>query len=373
MCQHSQPIVSCETLHPNGRLPIRADESEIFTIARQRSKVMYEMELKTMKPACLSCIFLITIFFDVIAAEYDGICINEILASNASTYLEPNRNNFSDWIELYNAGDRSIDLRGCYLSDDPANLQQARILTRTVIEPKQCLLIWADGQRIRGHVEFALKPQNEMVSLVSPDGERINTVYYHRQFPDISYGRQPDGSSNWVYFSDPTPASANPMDGIPWPVRAQPPRFSVPAGFYERRVIVELASLFPNTEIRYTLDGSIPMRESTLYEQPIRLFTTTVIRARAFEPDRLPSETITKTYFISASHTLPVVSIATAPANFWDDQIGIYVTGKNGVTGYCSDTRKNWNQDWERPIHLEFFESDGALGFHLDAGTKIFG
>ncbi|HEX9972682.1 MAG TPA: CotH kinase family protein, partial [bacterium] len=33
----------------------------------------------------------------------------------------------------------------------------------------------------------------------------------------------------------------------------------------------------------------------------------------------------------------------------------------------------NFWQDWERPVHVEFFEPDGKLGFSLDAGMKIFG
>ncbi|MBK8808974.1 MAG: CotH kinase family protein [Bacteroidales bacterium] len=33
----------------------------------------------------------------------------------------------------------------------------------------------------------------------------------------------------------------------------------------------------------------------------------------------------------------------------------------------------NFWQDWEKPIHIEMFETDGSTGFSVDAGVKIFG
>ena len=33
----------------------------------------------------------------------------------------------------------------------------------------------------------------------------------------------------------------------------------------------------------------------------------------------------------------------------------------------------NFWEDWEKPIHIEFYEPDGTLGFKQDAGVKIFG
>ena len=39
----------------------------------------------------------------------------------------------------------------------------------------------------------------------------------------------------------------------------------------------------------------------------------------------------------------------------------------------CWDKSANWFQDWERPVHIEFFEPTGSLGFSIDAGVKIHG
>ena len=70
---------------------------------------------------------------------------------------------------------------------------------------------------------------------------------------------------------------------------------------------------------------------------------------------------------------LPVFSLVTDPANFFSDTSGIYVAGTNGIIGNCSTQPRNWNQDWERPVSLEFFESDKSLAFKVNTGVKIFG
>ena len=70
---------------------------------------------------------------------------------------------------------------------------------------------------------------------------------------------------------------------------------------------------------------------STVYTDPISITNTKVLRAVSFEVGLLPSKIITHTYFINESSTLPVVSLATNPDNFFDDEIGIYVEGTNGI------------------------------------------
>jgi hypothetical protein len=57
----------------------------------------------------------------------------------------------------------------------------------------------------------------------------------------------------------------------------------------------------------------------------------------------------------------------------WDDKIGIYVEGTNGIAGYCTNELRNWNQPWERPISLEMYEANHNLGFKIDAGMQIGG
>jgi len=64
---------------------------------------------------------------------------------------------------------------------------------------------------------------------------------------------------------------------------------------------------------------------------------------------------------------MPVFSLATDPDNLFDDESGIYVSGRTG---------SNFHQrgrEWERDVHVEFFEADGQKAISQDAGVRIHG
>jgi hypothetical protein len=146
--------------------------------------------------------------------------------------------------------------------------------------------------------------------------------------------------------------------------------FLTPSGFYEDEIDVELNT--DNGEIYFTTDGSIPTLTSLKYVNPIHIAQTTVIRARILLDGTLSDETGTNTYFINEHSTLPVFSISTNPENFWDADSGIYVEGNNYNPDDPIGTANYW-KDWEKPIHIEFYETDASLAFEQDAGVKIFG
>ncbi|MCB9248742.1 MAG: CotH kinase family protein [Ignavibacteriales bacterium] len=68
---------------------------------------------------------------------------------------------------------------------------------------------------------------------------------------------------------------------------------------------------------------------------------------------------------------LPVISITTDPKNLWDDNIGIYTKGTNGISFWS--VKANYWQEWERPAKVEFFEDDKTIAFELNAGISING
>ena len=72
------------------------------------------------------------------------------------------------------------------------------------------------------------------------------------------------------------------------------------------------------------------------------------------------SKTDSKTFLIDIPHTLPVVSLITDPPNLFDPYYGIYVLGANGSgnaeTGFIN---ANFNKDWERDVHFEYFDETG--------------
>jgi hypothetical protein len=300
------------------------------------------------------------------------VFIHELMAWNVATVKDADYSQYGDWVELKNEGSTSVDLSGYTLTDDRDDIQKWTFPQGTGIAAGGFLLVWTDGMDYAGsalHTGFKLNVAGEFIGLYNPSGSVVDSVSFSRQFQDVSYGR--GAGSNWYYFAHPTPGSSN-NEGSAYQI-AYGIGFHPFPGVYSGSQSVELSSAISGAEIRYTLDGSEPDESSTLYTDPIEVSITTVIRARAYASGYLPGWTETGSYIINFTSSLPVISLSTTPANLWDDQIGIYVTGTNGITGYCSDIPRNYNQDWERPASIEYFDPSGKREFAVDAGIKIYG
>ncbi len=75
------------------------------------------------------------------------------------------------------------------------------------------------------------------------------------------------------------------------------PEFSVGRGFYETPVLLALSSATPGAEIYFTTDGSEPSAANGVrYGEPLRIQTTTVVRAVAVVPSGVASPISTHTY-----------------------------------------------------------------------------
>jgi len=142
----------------------------------------------------------------------NSLFINEFMADN-DRFLPDPEGNYSDWIELYNGGNESINLSGMYLSDNLAGFPDWRFPDGTYLEPGEFLLVWADGQPWLGglHTSFKLDATGEEIGLFARDGTTLyDSVRFGVQQRDVSYGRFPDGSDNWTALRDhPTPGSPN--------------------------------------------------------------------------------------------------------------------------------------------------------------------
>jgi hypothetical protein len=177
-----------------------------------------------------------------------------------------------------------------------------------------------------------------------------------------------------------------------------PPVFSHAGGFVSNAFELTLTNPNAGGEIRFTLDGSEPAPGSALYEKaiPIRsragtpnelseiptvpggwptigeVFKGWVVRARVFRTNALASPVATRSFWIdpaaSRRYTLPVVSLATDAKNFFDPKIGIYVPGTTGKPNYLQH-----GEEWERPVHVELYETNGQPVLDQDAGVKIHG
>jgi len=264
-------------------------------------------------------------------------------------------------IQLHNSGSTSSDLTiipflTLGFQSEPASYRQPPDILEIV--------------PVRLHTNFKIDAQGEQTGLFDESGNNCDLVNLPPMRRDISLGRYPDGAADWFYYAQPTPGTTNQNNGYTSP--GSTVSFSPPGGFYDSAVQVAISTDFPTATIYYTLDGSIPNESSAIYSGPILINNPKTIRANCVQPGALVGPTATHTYIINQRHDLAVICLAVDPPDLWDWNNGIYVLGPNASPDTPNFGANFW-QDWEKPVHMEFFEPEGDLGFALDAGLKIYG
>jgi len=310
-----------------------------------------------------TAILAISLLLTYISVNYfdEQVVINEFMAANNVTINDPDFKKNADWIELYNGSLTAVDLSGYSLSDDLDDPEKWQIPNGTVIEGRGYLLFWADKENTGKHTNFKLAKDGEEIGLFNAKSQLLDAVKYQKQSTDISYGRTTDGGDTFALFPKPTPATKNSgasFNGLVY----DKPTFSIEGGVYNAPIEVSLSA--NHGTIRYSMDGTEPVETSSVYSRPIVIDHTSVLRARVFAKDKIPGKTVTHSYFLNENfkeRNLPVVSIVTDPAYFWDPDIGIYM--------------QDFKPLWESPINIEFFENEGNSHavFNEAAGMKMNG
>ncbi len=248
------------------------------------------------------------------------------------------------------------------------------------------------------HASFALGSGGESVVLTRPDGSKSDEIRYPGDLPrDVSYGRKLDGIGPWAFFQSPTPGASNLTVSATELLGA--PSFSHPSGAYSNAFLVTLSVTNQGAIIRYTLDGSEPSTKSLVYTAPLlvtnratlpnvlSLIPTvpggiapptglvnklTVVRARAFKEGGLSAPSATRSYLIhpkgGSRYSMPVVSLVSDRANFFDDNVGIYVPGNAAGGNYAQS-----GDLWERPGHVDLFETNGVAVISQGTGIRMHG
>ena len=308
-------------------------------------------------------------------APVSGLLINEV-ASNGTDYPDEH-GKFSDWIEIYNTNDFPVSLGGLFLTDDIENLSKWQIGATQSLPPNGYATIWADGDPEDGgfHADFKLKDDGETLLLVQALNNEfviIDSTTYQAVPFKASTGRSSDGASDWVIFGAPTPLAAN-ANALSW---IAPPVLSIGNGVFDTPQTVTITHEDPVATIYYTTDGADPDQNANLYTTAVIVDHTQSLRAIAYKAGAAPSQIETKTYLFDASPNLPVLMITTDPDNFFDDEIGIYTIGTNGTTigNNCpGNIVANYWNDWERPVHLTLYDTNGETAFAVNGGAKISG
>jgi len=307
------------------------------------------------------------------ALTFGQLYINEIMSSNDSLFFDNNSED-DDWIELYNSSNSSIDLLNYYISDDTTDPLKWQITVSIVIPAGSFYILWADNETFQGsdHLNFKLSSNGEPITLTKPDGI---TTEDNAIFPALSknesFGRTIDGGGTWAIFDQSSPSVTN-TSGI---IKVEQPVFSIADGLYNSSQTISISSSNSGASIYYSLDGSEPDATDNLYVGPIVISNTSIVRAIAVLPALANSKISTATYAINESSNIPLVFLSAEPDYLWDDSIGIYCSGVNGIVGGCGvQELKNYYQpDWERGAHVAYIEPSGQLGFKKNVEMEISG
>ncbi len=181
------------------------------------------------------------------AQNISDMRLNEVVVTNTEGFVD-DYGYRSGWIELFNTSYGTVNIAGCYLTDDPNNLTKYMIPkgdVLTQIKPRQHILFWADGIKEKGtfHLNFTLDGVKEIL-FVSADGRTIvDKVVLPQLDTNQSYARKVDGEGTnkqesfvyqsinksmkakaniddpsvegWVVCANPTPSTNNiTLDGV---------------------------------------------------------------------------------------------------------------------------------------------------------------
>lgn len=154
------------------------------------------------------------------AQNVTDLRFNEVLVMNDSLNVD-DFGEHSSWIEIFNTGYNTVNIGGCYLTDDMNNPTKYWIPSSdpaTKIQSRCHILFWADDKPSRGiqHLNFQLKGA-DTIALFDGSGRVLldKLAIAQPQKSNMSYGlvelKDENGheSNKWMYLDKITPASDN--------------------------------------------------------------------------------------------------------------------------------------------------------------------
>ena len=145
----------------------------------------------------------------VVVAPTANLVINELQPSNQDTVTDE-KGDADDWLEIYNAGTSTVDLKGFVVSDSKGTAQT--ISSTLTIEAGAYLLLWADASPGQGaaHLGFKLSAGNGgTVTISDQHGNALDTVTFGAATGQNTYARFPNGSGSFSWCDKPTPLASN--------------------------------------------------------------------------------------------------------------------------------------------------------------------
>ena len=316
--------------------------------------------------------------------------INEFLASNASV-IDDDNGNASDFIEIFNAGEDSLNLSGYSLTDDPADPTKF-VFSDTPLAGGQYLVVFAgdDLDPTSGtdiFTGFGLSSGGDYIGLFDPAGNLVSEFgsggsNFPAQSRDVSYGYVDNGNFNQAsFFSTPTPGAAN-VDPVSGVIESLP-TVSVDRGFHEEAFTVDVVSQTRGAVLIYTTDGTepsltngievLPANANAFAELSLTISSTTTLRTASFLPGVFTRATTTHTYiFIDDVITSDVLDTDVTQDPRYSGLLRDALLDIPTIS-FNFDNEILDNTTPEQRASIEYLAPDGSEGFQIDAGISAFG
>lgn len=144
--------------------------------------------------------------------------INEFQNENQNTLFDE-QGDFDAWVEIFNPNDFQVNLAGySFTLNGAESIVTANQPWLTTVGADGFIVFWLDGDSDAGGNHLAIQPDagNVELTLLAQDGSAVNSLSWNGALEvDFSYGRELDGSPNWIAFESPTPRVTNALQIIP--------------------------------------------------------------------------------------------------------------------------------------------------------------
>ena len=265
--------------------------------------------------------------------------LTEFLAVN-TTGLKDEDGTFQPWVEIWNSNlTTATTLSNFKLTDGTSTWTIPTIQ----IMPDKRILIWASGKNRSVvtaplHTSFSLPTAaGSTLSLLNSTNAVVSSLSnYPAQVADVSWGRDDSDIAATPTlvgpYTTPTPGEKNHSytgggvaGGVVFSETSRAFNTTAEDVF---ALTLSQAAPEPGAEIRFTTNRTLPTATSTVYTTPINFTATsvsTVIRARVFQPGKLPGATTThgflrlETNARTFSSAMPIVVISSFGSTPPDD------------------------------------------------------
>lgn len=369
-----------------------------------------------------ACTAVCTVLLSLLAAgigydSYAGkhILISEVCSNNLTITLDLYGES-SDYIELYNPSQTGVSLEGFMLTEKEGT--EGVSLDGYYLPPRSYLLLYANGraEAETNSIALQISAEGESLYLYDANGVCVDSIQIPKLPADTVYARIGEDMGTWSSARYGSPGEDNfTLTAYTVPSLMEPV-LSAESGFYDGAFMLSMECGEGET-VYYTLDGSLPTKQSLVYTEPIEITDVSgrdnyyagiqntsihgnyapsdlldkacVVQAISVNQSGEMSDVATAVYFIGYDEKagyehIKVLAMNVDPVDLFSEERGIYVLGETYEAylqdceepEYTANTPANYGnrgRTAERTAQIALFDSAGTLCVEGKVGIRIHG